>query len=68
MGSSASVARSWPAAPSAAVDAFFAPVAFRIQSYNLILDTASAAYARGLLELRSMQAWYRRGARGNDAR
>jgi glutathione S-transferase len=41
-----------------AVDAFFAPVAFRIQSYNLILDTASAAYARRLLELRSMQAWY----------
>jgi len=40
------------------VDAFFAPVAFRIQSYNLILDTASAAYARRLLELRSMQAWY----------
>ena len=31
-----------------AVDAFFAPVAFRIQSYNLILDTTSAAYARRL--------------------
>ena len=42
-----------------AVDAFFAPVAFRIQTYSLILDTASAAYARRLLELRSLQDWYR---------
>jgi glutathione S-transferase len=41
-----------------AVDAFFAPVAFRIQTYNLILDTTSAAYARRLLGLRSLQAWY----------
>ena len=41
-----------------AVDAFFSPVAFRIQTYNLILDTASAAYAHRLLESRALQAWY----------
>jgi glutathione S-transferase len=41
-----------------AVDAFFAPVAFRIQTYSLILDTASAAYARRLLGLASLQGWY----------
>ncbi len=41
-----------------AVDACFAPVAFRIQSYGLALDAAASAYARRLLQLRSMQAWY----------
>ncbi|MGD9844571.1 MAG: glutathione S-transferase family protein [Variibacter sp.] len=40
-----------------AVDAFFAPVAFRIQTYGLVLDDAPAAYAARLLNRPSMQAW-----------
>jgi glutathione S-transferase len=41
-----------------AVDAFFAPVAFRVQTYSLALDAASSAYATRLLGLRSMREWY----------
>lgn len=41
-----------------AVDAFFAPVAFRIQTYGLSLDSASAAYAMRLLALPAMRNWY----------
>ena len=41
-----------------AVDAFYAPVTFRVQTYGLRLDTASAAYASRLLDLRSMRLWY----------
>ncbi|MBA3395952.1 MAG: glutathione S-transferase family protein [Deltaproteobacteria bacterium] len=41
-----------------AVDAFFAPVAFRIQTYGVALDPRSAAYAGRLLALPSMQRWY----------
>jgi len=41
-----------------AVDAFFAPVAFRVQSYGLALDTQSQAYVQRLLELDSMRSWY----------
>lgn len=41
-----------------AVDAFFAPVAFRVQSYGLALDAAGAAYAARLLALPAMRAWY----------
>jgi glutathione S-transferase len=41
-----------------AVDAFFTPVAFRIQSYGLNLDSESAAYAARLLALGSMREWY----------
>ncbi len=41
-----------------AVDAFYAPVAFRIQSYGLSLDTASMAYAQRLLERPAMRDWY----------
>ncbi|HTX23983.1 MAG TPA: glutathione S-transferase family protein [Steroidobacteraceae bacterium] len=41
-----------------AVDAFFAPVAFRMQTYDLRLDSASAAYAGGLLRLPAMREWY----------
>jgi len=41
-----------------AVDAFFAPVAFRIQTYGLDLDPLSAAYATQLLGLASMREWY----------
>lgn len=41
-----------------AVDAMFAPVAFRTQTYGLELGDDAAAYARRLLELPSMQQWY----------
>ena len=41
-----------------AVDAFFAPVAFRIQTYGLDLAEATDAYARRLLALPAMQRWY----------
>jgi glutathione S-transferase len=41
-----------------AVDAFFAPVAFRIQTYDLRFDSASAAYAARLLTLPAMREWY----------
>jgi glutathione S-transferase len=41
-----------------AVDAFFAPVAFRVQSYGLKLKATCAAYAARLLALRSMKLWY----------
>lgn len=41
-----------------AVDAFFAPVAFRIQTYDLALSPNSRAYANRLLALPAMQDWY----------
>ena len=41
-----------------AVDAFFAPVAFRVQTYALELDVAAAEYAARLLRLESMRDWY----------
>lgn len=41
-----------------AVDAFFAPVAFRIQTYALDLGVDANAYASRLLELPSMKSWY----------
>jgi glutathione S-transferase len=41
-----------------AVDAFYAPVAFRIQSYGLTLNTAAMAYADRLLGTRAMREWY----------
>jgi glutathione S-transferase len=41
-----------------AVDAFYAPVAFRIQSYGLTLDPAAAAYAGRLLQTRALRDWY----------
>ncbi len=40
-----------------AVDAFFAPVAFRVQTYNLAVDEVSAAYVARLLALPSMREW-----------
>lgn len=42
-----------------AVDAFFAPVAFRVQTYDLPLSPEALGYARQLLELPAMQDWYR---------
>jgi glutathione S-transferase len=44
-----------------AVDAFFGPVAFRIQTYGLTLDPVADAYAKRLLELELMQEWYAAG-------
>jgi glutathione S-transferase len=41
-----------------AVDAFFAPVAFRVQTYGLALGAPAAAYTRLLLGLPAMQRWY----------
>jgi glutathione S-transferase len=41
-----------------AADAFFAPVAFRVQSYGLVLSDPAAAYARRLLALPAMREWY----------
>lgn len=40
------------------VDAFFAPVVFRIQTYGLTLDVPAQAYAQRLLDLPSMKEWY----------
>ena len=41
-----------------AVDAFFAPVAFRVQTYSPPIAPASQAYVERLLGLPSMRAWY----------
>jgi glutathione S-transferase len=42
-----------------AVDAFYAPVVFRIQSYGLPLSNESLAYCQRILKLNGMQQWYR---------
>lgn len=44
-----------------AVDAFFCPVAFRIQTYGLELSETAHAYARRLLDLPAMKDWYAEG-------
>ncbi|MCZ8543274.1 glutathione S-transferase family protein [Mesorhizobium qingshengii] len=44
-----------------AVDAFFAPVAFRAQSYGLSFEGAAAAYPERLLALPAMREWYEAG-------
>jgi glutathione S-transferase len=41
-----------------AVDAFFAPVAFRIQTYGLKLGAEPDSYAARLLKLPAMRDWY----------
>jgi glutathione S-transferase len=41
-----------------AVDAFYAPVVFRAQTYGFALSAQSAAYVARILALPSMQAWY----------
>jgi glutathione S-transferase len=41
-----------------AVDAFYAPVAFRAQTYALPLGAAARAYVERLLALPAMRAWY----------
>ena len=44
-----------------AVDAFFAPVVFRIQTYQLTLDPVSQAYVARMLALAAMRDWYAQG-------
>jgi glutathione S-transferase len=41
-----------------AVDAFFCPVAFRVQTYDLPLSAPAKAYIDRLLGLEAMQSWY----------
>jgi glutathione S-transferase len=41
-----------------AVDAFFAPVVFRVQTYDLALSGGAAAYVVQMLALPGMQQWY----------
>jgi glutathione S-transferase len=41
-----------------AADAFFCPVAFRVQSYGLALDGRAPAYVATLLGVPAMQEWY----------
>ena len=41
-----------------AADAFFCPVAFRVQTYDLKLSAPARAYAQRLLDLPAMQDWY----------
>jgi glutathione S-transferase len=41
-----------------AADAFFCPVAFRVQSYGLALDANASAYVARLLDLPAMKEWY----------
>ncbi len=44
-----------------AVDAFFAPVVFRVRGYGLSLDRPAADYAARMLALPSMRDWYAAG-------
>ena len=44
-----------------AVDAFFCPVAFRVQSYGLVLPAEAMGYVQRLLALPSMKRWYEAG-------
>lgn len=44
-----------------AADAFFAPVAFRIQTYGLVLGDAAMAYVQRILQLDAMLEWYEAG-------
>jgi glutathione S-transferase len=46
-----------------AADAFFCPVAFRVQSYGLVLDPICSAYVQTLLELPAMRQWYEEALR-----
>lgn len=41
-----------------AVDAFFAPVVFRIQTYDLPLTTQAQAYRDAMIALPAMREWY----------
>ncbi|HRL22545.1 MAG TPA: glutathione S-transferase [Alcaligenes sp.] len=41
-----------------AVDAFYAPIAFRVQTYGLALNADSQAYVQRMLALPAMQQWH----------
>ena len=41
-----------------AVDAFYAPVAFRVQTFNLRLSDTAMAYVKRMLDLDVMREWY----------
>jgi glutathione S-transferase len=41
-----------------AADAFFCPVAFRVQTYGLALDALCSTYVQTLLDLPAMRQWY----------
>ncbi len=41
-----------------AADAFYAPVAFRVQTYGLDLEPRAAGYAERLLHTAAMKSWY----------
>jgi len=41
-----------------AIDAFFAPVAFRVQTFGLPLGESALAYAEFMLSQAAMQEWY----------
>lgn len=43
------------------VDAFFCPVAYRVQTYGLKVDERSSAYVKQLLALPAMREWYDAG-------
>jgi glutathione S-transferase len=42
-------------------DAFFCPVAYRVQTYGLAVDAISQLYLQRLLALPAMQEWYKAG-------
>jgi glutathione S-transferase len=44
-----------------AVDAFYAPVVFRIQTYGLALPKPAADYVKRILDLKGMKDWYAAG-------
>ncbi|MEQ1752596.1 MAG: glutathione S-transferase family protein [Micropepsaceae bacterium] len=44
-----------------AVDAFYAPIHFRIQTYSLSLKSQAAQYSRMMLDLEHMRQWYAHG-------
>lgn len=46
-----------------AVDAFFAPVVLRVQTYGLTLDSRSQAYVARMLERDALRSWYEEGLR-----
>jgi len=46
-----------------AADAFYAPVAFRVQTYGVALPDRAATYCRRLLDVPSMRRWYEEALR-----
>jgi glutathione S-transferase len=44
-----------------AADAFYAPIAFRAQTYDLPLSATAKAYVARILDLQSMRQWYEAG-------